>query len=127
MLRGINLKRKNELSKQENDPLGKRVLSEGISAATMMNETDSIGFVNCPRSTLYPFLPWQDLRAWPSGGSGGRRTVESFATTAILLGALGVRLVLVHGARPQIEEELARRKLPFASAQRNTDHRCRSA
>ena len=42
---------------------------------------------------------------------GGRAISGSLARTiaydANLLAALGVRLVLVHGARPQIEEELA--------------------
>ena len=36
---------------------------------------------------------------------------QALAQDCNLLAALGIRLVLVHGARPQIEEELKRRKL----------------
>ncbi|MEO8411842.1 MAG: amino-acid N-acetyltransferase, partial [Propionivibrio sp.] len=47
---------------------------------------------------------------------GGRAIAGPFARTlaydANLLAALGVRLVLVHGARPQIEEELREKGLP---------------
>ena len=40
-----------------------------------------------------------------------RATAQAFAHDCNLLLALGIRLVLVHGARPQIEDELKRRKL----------------
>ena len=36
---------------------------------------------------------------------------QALAQDCNLLAALGIRLVLVHGARPQIEAELKRRKL----------------
>ncbi len=49
-------------------------------------------------------------------GFGGEMVAGDMATSLAqdcnLLAALGIRLVLVHGARPQIEAELARRGLP---------------
>jgi len=58
----------------------------------------------------------------------GGEVMQSEAATALahdcnLLAALGIRLVLVHGARPQIEAELARRALTgrYHRGQRVTD------
>ena len=42
--------------------------------------------------------------------AAGKRA-QSLAYDCNLLAALGIRLVLVHGARPQIDAELARRGL----------------
>jgi len=45
------------------------------------------------------------------GEVAGGQGAQALAHDCNLLAALGIRLVLVHGARPQIEEELKRRKL----------------
>ncbi len=45
----------------------------------------------------------------------------------VLLHSLGVRLVLVHGSRPQIEARLEARGLQPGLPQRPAHHRCRHA
>lgn len=91
-----------------------RVLSEGISAATMMNESDRIRFVDWVRSAA-PYVHSFRGKTFVVGFGGELAEgdkLEKLCYDCNLLAALGVRLVLVHGARPQIEEELARRGLP---------------
>lgn len=106
------MKKETELSKAQEGQI-KRVLSEGISAATMMNDTDSIGFVDWVRSAA-PYIHAFRGKTFVVGFGGEVAEgdlLERLCYDCNLLGALGVRLVLVHGARPQIEEELARRRL----------------
>ncbi len=98
---------------QASDAQENRVLSEGISAATMMNESDAIRFVDWVRSAA-PYVHGFRGKTFVLGFGGevaeGDR-LDKLCYDCNLLAALGVRLVLVHGARPQIEEELARRNL----------------
>uniref|UniRef100_UPI0040545C34 amino-acid N-acetyltransferase n=1 Tax=Niveibacterium sp. SC-1 TaxID=3135646 RepID=UPI0040545C34 len=80
----------------------------------MMTESDSIRFVDWVRSAA-PYVHAFRGKTFVLGFGGelaeGER-LEKLCYDCNLLAALGVRLVLVHGARPQIEEELARRGLP---------------
>ena len=99
---------------QASDGQVNRVLSEGISAATMMNEADAIRFVDWVRSAA-PYVHGFRGKTFVLGFGGEVAEgdlLEKLCYDCNLLAALGVRLVLVHGARPQIEEELARRNLP---------------
>ncbi len=99
---------------QASDGHENRVLSEGISAATMMTEADAIRFVEWVRSAA-PYVHGFRGKTFVVGFGGEVAEgdlLERLCYDCNLLAALGVRLVLVHGARPQIEEELARRGLP---------------
>jgi amino-acid N-acetyltransferase len=90
-----------------------RVLNEGISAATMMLEADAVRFVDWVRSAA-PYVHGFRGKTFVLGFGGEVAEgdlLERLCYDCNLLAALGVRLVLVHGARPQVEEELARRGL----------------
>ena len=61
-------------------------------------------------------------------GFGGEMVAErarfvQFIQDLNLLAALGIRLVLVHGARPQIEAELKAKRHPLALRQGPAHHR----
>ncbi len=80
----------------------------------MSDELSSVHFVSLFRSVA----PYVNLFRGKTFviAFGGKAMAGPFARTlaydANLLAALGVRLVLVHGARPQIEEELVEKGLP---------------
>jgi hypothetical protein len=70
------------------------------------------GGLGAPGRALYPCLPWAHLRhcIWRRGaGSPVRR--KRLIHDIALLDSMGIRLVLVHGARPQIDAEMRMRGL----------------
>lgn len=91
-----------------------RVLDERVAAATMMNESDAIRFVDWVRGAA-PYVHAFRGKTFVLGFGGEVAEgdlLEKLCYDCNLLAAMGVRLVLVHGSRPQIEEELERRGLP---------------
>ena len=100
-------------SDQQADP-DARVISDKVSAATMMRESDAIRFVEWVRGAA-PYVHAFRGKTFVLGFGGEVAEgdlLEKLCYDCNLLAAMGVRLVLVHGTRPQIEAELARRKLP---------------
>ncbi len=92
----------------------KRVLSENLSAAVRMGDDEAIRFVEWVRGAAQYFHAFRGktfVLAFGGEVAYGRR-MDDLCHDCNLLAALGVRLVLVHGARPQIEAELARRGQP---------------
>lgn len=91
----------------------KRVLSENLSAAIRMGEDEAIRFVDWVRGAAPYFHTFRGKTfVLAFGGEVAQgELLQDLCHDCNLLGALGVRLVLVHGARPQIEAELARRGL----------------
>lgn len=90
-----------------------RVLSENLSAATRMGEDEAIRFVEWVRGAAPYFHNFRGKTfVLAFGGEVAQgELLQDLCHDCNLLAALGVRLVLVHGVRPQIEAELARRGL----------------
>ncbi|GAA5185606.1 amino-acid N-acetyltransferase [Niveibacterium umoris] len=100
-------------SDYQTDP-DNRIISDKVSAASMMPDADAIRFVEWVRSAA-PYVHAFRGKTFVLGFGGEVAEgdlLEKLCYDCNLLAAMGVRLVLVHGTRPQIEEELARRKLP---------------
>lgn len=88
-----------------------RVISENLSAAMRMDDEEGIRFVEWVRGAAQYFHAFRGktfVLAFGGEVAVGRH-MDDLCYDCNLLAALGVRLVLVHGARPQIEAELARR------------------
>ena len=90
-----------------------RVFSENISAATRMRDDEAIRFVDWVRGVAPYFHAFRGKTfVIAFGGEVAQgELMEDLCHDCNLLAALGVRLVLVHGSRPQIEAEMARRGL----------------
>jgi amino-acid N-acetyltransferase len=88
-----------------------RVLSENLSAAVRMGDEEAIRFVDWVRGAAPYFHAFRGKTfVLAFGGEVAHGdAMEDLCHDCNLLAALGVRLVLVHGARPQIEAELSRR------------------
>jgi amino-acid N-acetyltransferase len=81
-------------------------------------------FVNWLRSVApYPRLPRQDLRGRLPGELVTAGDLQVLAQDLSLLHALGIRVVVVHGSRPQVAEQLALRNVEarFHNGLRITD------
>lgn len=90
-----------------------RIFSESLEAAAMMDDTAAARFVAWVRSAA-PYVHSFRGKTFVLGFDGevaAGDLLERLCYDCNLLAALGVRLVLVHGARPRIEEELTRRGL----------------
>ncbi len=90
-----------------------RVFSENLSAAVRMGDEEAIRFVDWVRDAAPYFHTFRGktfVLAFGGEVAQGER-MEDLCHDCNLLAALGVRLVLVHGSRPQIEAEVARRGL----------------
>lgn len=90
-----------------------RVFNESIAAAMRMNDDDAIRFVDWVRGAAPYFHAFRGKTfVLAFGGEVAQgELLQDLCHDVNLLAALGVRLVLVHGARPHIEQELARRGL----------------
>lgn len=90
-----------------------RVLSENLSAAVRMGDDEAIRFVDWVRGAAPYFHMFRGKTfVLAFGGEVAQgELLQDLCHDCNLLASLGVRLVLVHGARPQIEAELARRGL----------------
>ena len=90
-----------------------RVLSENIAASMRMGEDDAIRFVEWVRGAAPYFHAFRGKTfVLAFGGEVAQgELLQDLCHDVNLLAALGVRLVLVHGSRPHIEQELARRGL----------------
>ena len=90
-----------------------RVLSANLSAAARMGDAEAIRFVDWVRGAAPYFHAFRGKTfVLAFGGEVAQgESLQDLCHDCNLLGALGVRLVLVHGARPQIEAELSRRGL----------------
>ncbi|GAB4060584.1 amino-acid N-acetyltransferase [Uliginosibacterium sediminicola] len=90
-----------------------RVFNEHVAAATPMGEADAIRFVEWVRGAAPYFHAFRGKTfVLAFGGEVAQgELLQDLCHDVNLLAALGVRLVLVHGGRPHIEQELARRGL----------------
>lgn len=89
-----------------------RVLSANLSAAVRMGDDEAIRFVDWVRGAAPYFHAFRGKTfVLAFGGEVAQvgELMQDLCHDCNLLAALGVRLVLVHGARPQIESELTRR------------------
>lgn len=88
-----------------------RVISAHLSAETPMGIDEAMRFVDWVRAAAPYFHTFRGKTfVIAFGGEVAQgELMQDLANDCNLLAALGVRLVLVHGARPQIERELARR------------------
>lgn len=90
-----------------------RVINAHLSAEAPMASDEAIRFVDWVRAAAPYFHTFRGKTfVIAFGGEVAQgELMQDLAHDCNLLAALGVRLVLVHGARPQIEDELARRGL----------------
>lgn len=95
---------------KDNEP---RIMSDNFAAATRMDEADAIRFVDWVRGAAPYFHAFRGKTfVIAFGGEVAQgELLQDLCHDCNLLAALGVRLVLVHGSRPHIEQELARRGL----------------
>ena len=93
--------------------MGQREFRESVAAAVRMTNDDAIRFVDWVRGAAPYFHAFRGKTfVLAFGGEVAQGDLlQDLCHDVNLLAALGVRLVLVHGARPHIEQELARRGL----------------
>jgi amino-acid N-acetyltransferase len=88
-----------------------RELSDSPTSAEAVDSTAQfVAWVRGAAPYVHAFRGKTFVIAFGGEVAGGARA-QSLAYDCNLLAALGIRLVLVHGARPQIEAEMARRGL----------------
>lgn len=90
-----------------------RVISEKLAAAVRMGDDDAIRFVDWVRGAAPYFHAFRGKTfVLAFGGEVAQgELLQDLCHDCNLLAALGVRLILVHGSRPHIEQEVARRGL----------------
>ncbi|MFT3735746.1 MAG: amino-acid N-acetyltransferase [Rhodocyclaceae bacterium] len=102
-----------------------------MTAAARMGDDDAIRFVNWVRGAAPYFHAFRGKTfVLAFGGEVAQgELLQDLCHDVNLLAALGVRLVLVHGSRPHIEQELARRGLEskYHNGLRVTDARALEA
>ncbi|MDQ8023563.1 MAG: amino-acid N-acetyltransferase [Moraxellaceae bacterium] len=89
-----------------------RFISANLAAAQRMGDDEAIRFVDWVRGAAPYFHAFRGKTfVLAFGGEVAQgELLQDLCHDCNLLAALGVRLVLVHGVRPQIEAELARRQ-----------------
>lgn len=114
-----------------NDKAQHSAFNENVTAAPPMTESNAMQFVDWVRGAAPYFHAFRGKTfVIAFGGEVAQgEALQDLCNDCNLLAALGVRLVLVHGSRPHIEQELARRGLEsvYHKSLRITDRRALEA